>query len=202
MLDYIQQKINEGVKISYIKQCSSQDSASTVNVPLYSGDCIENAYFSALARAGGPLRSHILDSLNPLLQNEMVIRFAQNPRGKGISTLGSLLNNLNLKFSIPEFTRFISAACSGMSTTEHQLFLAKLEQNKDMYINVGIDSENTVAIDTAFASCQRQILENESKLDKYLTDVTEFLCGNTNAYSPVTKCPSSTNFRYRNWRLP
>ena len=132
----------------------------------------------------------------------MVIRFAQNPRGKGLSTMGALLNNLNLKFSIPEFTRFISAACSGMSTTEHQLFLAKLEQNKDMYINVGIDSENTVAIDTAFASCQRQILENESKLDKYLTDVTEFLCGNTDACSPVTKCPSSTNFRYRNWRLP
>ena len=186
LVSYINQQLANGVQSRDVISCRSKDTASGVNVPLYSGDCIENTYFNALASASPDGWSYILDSVNSQLRSELAVRFAQSVSGK--SSLFSLVPYV----SESDKSRLLAAACNGMSTSGHQIMIEQLAEM--------LGGE----LDSNVNECMDRMIYNQDLLDAHLTDLTTFLCEQSDspACQPLIKCPSPARFAFNEWRLP
>ena len=162
LINYINGHLEAGTSVSDVFSCTSKDSAANDRVPLYTGNCIESIYFAALARSTSSGWAYILDNIDSRLRSELAVRFARNISGK--QNIPSITKHV----SENDRSRFVTAACVGMSASGHEAIIDEIVQT------FGGD------LGSAAASCAATMIQNQDLLDLHLTPITQFLCNEVN----------------------
>ena len=139
-----------------------KDSASTINQSLYTGVCMENAYFQALSHirnSTGSAGDYVFNQLDLSLHAELAIKIAEQTREKAnLSGLEQYLTTPN------EEAAFVKTFCVGLSNSHDNLL-----------DNLNVD-KTEAQVKQALDECKITRQSNQDFLDNYLDDITEFFC--------------------------
>ena len=158
-----------------IRACTNKD-VTNVIVPLYTGDCMLNAYFIALASVENLATAlQIKEDLPVELQGDFLVNLASNPKVTRalISAYQSPspLIQIESDFNPDQLNAFIRNGCNHFSSLADQVETAK-------WTSINFSELHQERVDAALLSCDVAWSTNNEFMKTHYQDIQEWFCEN------------------------
>ena len=175
LIGQISYAIESGSEImENIRACTNKD-VTNVIVPLYTGNCMLNTYFIALASVENLATAmHIKNALPLDLQADYLMNLASNPKltRAVVSSYQNLpISQIETEFKPEQLNRFIRNGCNHLSSISDNI-------ETGMWIPLVFTEAHQERVNAALTTCNTTWIGNNEFMLNHYEDLIEWFCEN------------------------